>query len=660
MKYFAAILVSSLVLLGTCMAAAQEQQEEKRDSPNTVVHDGKTLDEWIGALKGDDSETHLRAVRALVEIGEPAYPALSDALGNPDEPLWEHTVEALVKIGERAVPVLLAAIYTERSGDLRHSGGVAAIQQMGETAHPALRRALRDDDQMVRFAAITALRMQVMSPAKDAAIKVLDEVLQSHKDAPIRVHAAEAIGYAGLWYPTPQEGVDALARALKDPDDKVKGMAAISLVRLRAWRGKDVVPLLVTALKSDEEIMPYFAVEALGQLGPAAEQAVPELLEAVRRDDRFVAAGAAQALGKIGAAAVPALLESLNSPNEAVRAHAARALGGAGGGSQVVILKLIAALKHEDAGVRAAAAHALGEIAGDRTEAVNALIKALPDSDRDVRRAAVRALGRMGSKAKAAVLSALQTDDRERRWEAATALIAMGEVSEGMPVVLDALEGDNTSYNIGAIEILMEVGPAASAAVPTLAKITNDEEAEPHLRITCAKALERIAPKDKRGITFLRGQLGKPDGPLALSAAFTLVELGEADDAVVDVLKPGLTSEHPGKLIACARALAQVESQRKAAVGLLRAELREKDKEMRVAAALALTEAGVVEPEAISILGAQLRLEDGSGRDVEAIRALAVIAGEDRLAQAILTEALHHETHGVREAARTALSRIQK
>jgi hypothetical protein len=50
----------------------------------------------------------------------------------------------------------------------------------------------------------------------------------------------------------------------------------------------------------------------------------------------------------------------------------------------------------------------------------------------------------------------------------------------------------------------------------------------------------------------------------------------------------------------------------------------------------------------------------GSGRDTDAIRALAVIAGKDKRARAILTEALHHETDAVREAARTALSGTQK
>ena len=824
MEHIGAILVSSLMLLGTYVATAQDQWEGRQDSSEAVVHHGKTLNEWVELLKGEDAEARLRAARVLIEIGRPAYPALSEVLTNPDEATWEHTVEAFVKIGEPAVPASLAAIYMERSGDLRHNGGVAAIQQMGEAAHPALKHALRDDDQMVRFAAITALRVQVSSPAKDATIKVLAEVLQSHKDVPIRVHAAEAIGYAGLMTPPRlmrlDESVDALTRALNDPDDDVKGMAASSIVRLRAWRGKDVVPALIKALKSDEEMMPYFAVEALGQLGPAAEEAIPALLEMIKHDDFwFVADRAAEALGKIGPAAVPLLLEALNNSNEAVRAHAAEALGGVGDGGHVAIPKLIAALKHdEDAGVRAAAARALGEMAGGNAEAVSALIEALSDSDRNVRGAAVRALGRVGSKAKAAVAAlvalldkvecneaiyrtfgaigpdakaaipvleaalpadpigaakalgrigpasvptlikglkhdnayvrsssalalrylgpdasdavpalievvetdedarnpaiqalgaigqkaapavpalvkvlgegddtlqywaldalreigpgargakdavakAMLTDDRERRWDAATALIAVGEVSEDMSGVLNALKGDKAHFSRRTIETLIAAGPAAKSAAPTLLKTMNDDGAEPYLRIACAKALPKITPEDKRSITFLRGQLGKSDGPLALTAAFALVELGEADEAVVETLKPGLTSGHPGMLVACAGALARVESQREAAVRLLLGKLREKDKEMRVAVALALAEAGVADPEAISILGGQLRREDGSGRDMDAIRALAAIAGKDKRAQAILTEALHHETDAVREAARTAVGGTQK
>lgn len=49
------------------------------------------------------------------------------------------------------------------------------------------------------------------------------------------------------------------------------------------------------------------ALEVLGMMGPANEDAVPELARALQNPDTLVRAGAARALGRIGPAARPAL-----------------------------------------------------------------------------------------------------------------------------------------------------------------------------------------------------------------------------------------------------------------------------------------------------------------------------------------------------------------
>ena len=810
----AAVLLAVGVLFSNAVASAQEQPREP-DAKRPIVHDGKTLDEWVELLRDNDEHAHAQAARALIAAGPAAYAALSDVLSDAYDPAWEHAVDALVKLGEPAVPALLAAIYMEQSGDLRQNGGVAALQGLGATAYPALKRALDDKDEAVRLAVITALRLQIMGPACNATVKILDEVLRSHPDAAIRTHAAEGLGYVGYVFPARPEAVQTLIRALHDSSDDVKGMAAVGLVRLDAWRDQDVVPPLVAALNSSDETVLYSALGALGELGPAAEQAVPALLQALNHKDPMVAESAAEALGKIGQAALPALLEALNGPDTAVRAQAAKALEGIGGAGQAAAAQLIGMLKHEAAAVRAAAARALGEMADDNPEVVSRLIETLSDDNLRVRMAAVRALGRVGSSAreavpaliklidkvdssehfaiyrafggigpdagaaipvleaalssdvveaskalsrigraavptlikglksesadvrtwcafalagigpdardavptliqivtddadarnpaiqalaaigpdaaaavpalakaladgekhvqywalralrqigpearaaKAAVLTAMQTDDQERRWAAVAALLAMGEVDDGLPVVRTALEDDNSHYQVTAIEMLGETGLAAGAAIPNLTRIMKDAAAEPYIRVRCAKALARISPKDGGGVEFLEDQLGKDSGLLALPAAFALVELGEASDAAVAELQSGLACEQPELLIACAGALAKVKPPRADAIELLRRKLEEKDQEMRVAAALALTEAGVVEPAAICLLGKQLRLEDGSGRALQAIHALAVVAGNDARAKAILSEATHHESDIVRKVAREAL-----
>jgi hypothetical protein len=43
---------------------------------------GQSLNEWIDALSSEQKEVRLQAARTLVEIGSPAYPALSEALSH--------------------------------------------------------------------------------------------------------------------------------------------------------------------------------------------------------------------------------------------------------------------------------------------------------------------------------------------------------------------------------------------------------------------------------------------------------------------------------------------------------------------------------------------------------------------------------------------------
>src|SRR5436305_2014104 len=69
------------------------------------------------------------------------------------------------------------------------------------------------------------------------------------------------------------------------------------------------VPSLVKTLKESEDPnMRYWAADALGKFGHAAEPAVPDLISALNDQSKMVRMGAAYALGEVGAAeALPAL-----------------------------------------------------------------------------------------------------------------------------------------------------------------------------------------------------------------------------------------------------------------------------------------------------------------------------------------------------------------
>jgi hypothetical protein len=105
-----------------------------------------------------------------------------------------------------------------------------------------------------------------------------------------------------------------------------------------------------------------------------------------------------------------------------------------------------------------------------------------------------------------------------------------------------------------------------------------------------------------------------------------------------------LDDDNPGK-----------RSERDSTVCYLRNKLQEKDPEFRVGAALALASAGVADPVVVKILDRELWKEDGSGREMDAIRALAKIAPKDPQARAVVEEALHAEWDTMRAVARAAM-----
>jgi predicted Ser/Thr protein kinase len=124
--------------------------------------------------------------------------------------------------------------------------------------------------------------------------------------------------------PTVRPVMDWLA-ALQSPRREQRLEAARALAR----RGRDGVPQLIVALKSQDTEVQVLAATALGQIGSDANTAVPALSEAASGADPLVRVFANYALARIDwmdPAAVAALRKSAEEGSEPVRAAAARAL----------------------------------------------------------------------------------------------------------------------------------------------------------------------------------------------------------------------------------------------------------------------------------------------------------------------------------------------
>ncbi|WP_185897309.1 HEAT repeat domain-containing protein [Paenibacillus zeisoli] len=90
--------------------------------------------------------------------------------------------------------------------------------------------------------------------------------------------------------------------------------------------GESSVPVLIKALKEDDDIVRAVSAVVLGEIGPIADQAIPDLIQLLHDNNKEARMSAALALIKIGNEAVQALEQCLQSDNPLAKFWAAWAL----------------------------------------------------------------------------------------------------------------------------------------------------------------------------------------------------------------------------------------------------------------------------------------------------------------------------------------------
>jgi HEAT repeat protein len=418
-----------------------------------------------------DADSYKAATNALVQIGEPAVPALIEILTNPNERVRSAACTALGQIGDiSAIPAL--RVHAEVMQDARQAltklGGTsmslleaagtlaeqsqwgvlcraltsnlvrAAIVQLGNSAVPALIVALRDDDPKIRQAACTAL------------------------------------GQIGDPSPVP-----ALIACLDQQD--ISEAAANALVQI----GKPAVPALIRAITRPSSRVRCAACTALGQIGDTA--AVPVLIQRLEDADSNVRSAACTALGQIGdAAAIPALRVHAELMEEA--RHALYKLGGTSMSLQEavrtlseqnqwgVLSRALTSNKFRDAIVQ------LG------SSAVPALIDVLRDVDPKIRQAACNALGQIGDPSAIPALIAC-LGDVETTDAAINALVHIGKPA--LPTLIEALTSPSNRVRSAACTALGLIRD--SVAVPEIIGLLTDVVRD--VRYAACSALRQIGGK---------------------------------------------------------------------------------------------------------------------------------------------------------------------
>jgi HEAT repeat protein len=134
------------------------------------------------------------------------------------------------------------------------------------------------------------------------------------------------------------DALPALSSELLDADVRLRRNVALVLNALaggwfdRSWAEMNIrpcLPALMKALGDNDASVRAWSAQAIGYIGPDAEEAVPALIALLRNQDvgsRNSAAIALRTIGPEAKSALPALREALSDPNEDVRRFAAVAI----------------------------------------------------------------------------------------------------------------------------------------------------------------------------------------------------------------------------------------------------------------------------------------------------------------------------------------------
>ncbi|MBN2122032.1 HEAT repeat domain-containing protein [Candidatus Micrarchaeota archaeon] len=369
---------------------------------------------FIGEFVQDKEHAEI-AIEGLALIGEPAIPALLNAIETGDHSLKAHSMRALGEMGSSAVSAVPALL--KEANDKESEERYNAIEALGKIGSPlaldTLSAALKEgNSRIITKAAAHALQnmgacasnhllpialseeyaageagklaAESLRDARDSSLAPkLIGAMESHNPH-VRANAAKALG--GMDFPTVPL---ALAVVLKDESPIVRAEAAAAFGELRV-PPPEIAPL-ITALNDPVAKVRKNAAWALGELGDS--RADSPLIGALKDEDAEVVLACCDALAKlVSSKAVPHLSKLLNGANTKFRDDAAYALKEIG---EPAAKTFVAALKDGNEELRAISAEALGKIGCHY--GLSALVNSLYDDSPKVRAAAAEALGKINS-----------------------------------------------------------------------------------------------------------------------------------------------------------------------------------------------------------------------------------------------------------------------
>ena len=249
-------ILIAVVALAAGFAAAVWYYHPGRVVPVRTVAQPDT-NSWVDELYSQNPAESEEAARRVEALGALALPTIKITLQNPGAA--REQVKAALKacgiIGVKAAPVTPDVAARLTDPELTSEAAVA-LSFMGKTAFEPLRRALANDDPIVRREALRAIgKLKGRAALESDAVLPLLVHGMADDDPGVRAIAAT---YLGIIHEGPEVSVDALIDGLQDEDPDVRRSSATALGSF----GADAAPALPALRKAMGDPDPEVAREA--------------------------------------------------------------------------------------------------------------------------------------------------------------------------------------------------------------------------------------------------------------------------------------------------------------------------------------------------------------------------------------------------------------
>jgi len=391
---------------------------------------------------------------------------------------------------------------------------------------------------------------------------------------------------------------------------------------------------------------------------PIQRKTADQLSRDLSDGSAFVRRRAATDLSKLGheaIAAVPALSAALKDADAAVRSAAALAVSRIGPEAAVAVPNLMALLQDKDAITRQRALTALHSIGPAAKPAVEALKKALKDDAIDNSSRAANALGRIGEPAVPALIEALSHTNAETRRNAARALASIGpKARKAVPALAAALKDQDGWVRRFACGALGSMGADAKEALPALRQYL--KAPAQHDQFDAAEAMLLIDPSAAGPVEVLKSEGTMRTSPWYAASRLALVPT-EAETALPVLIK-SLDEPHSWIRDMAITGIGRLGPKNGApAVEKLQAIARNGEATNRLMAAETLATLVGKPNELLTVIGQELASKT-SERRAESLKALAKLGPQGQELAERVIPLLKDNDWAVREAARSAMKRI--